>query len=274
MTETFKAKSVVETNEAYHKNESISASRINEILRSPLHFKCRYIDGVEEKKTPALEFGTLAHTALLEPKVFLENFVIEPKFSGTGSKKAYEDWQNGLKPGTIVMSQKEADAIVGMIKGIQAHPIAKKLLKGGIAEHSYYFIDPITKLPCKFRPDYLTEDGYIVNLKTTTDASRGAFSASVARYGYHVAAAFYSLGFKEVFGQEPKGYIFIPIEKTPPYAAAVYVADATVMETGEKEMRKGLDLIKRCYDQNSWPSYQSEGAENISMPMWALNLYE
>ena len=205
-------KNVPDPPEIYHKHPAINSGKIIEVLRSPLHYKSRFIDGNERKQTPAMLFGQICHAALLEPHRFQENFVIKPEFKGEGSRKAKAEWEASLPPAAIVLDQEDADTIVGMTASLLKHPGAAFLLKQGIAEQSLYFEDEVTGLPCKVRPDFLSESGFVINFKTTTDASKRSFSRDIWTYKYHIAAGLYLTGFKKVFGREAKGYAFIAVE--------------------------------------------------------------
>lgn len=260
-----------DTMEQYLANPAMSASKCREILRSPLHFKTRYIDPFEENETPALRFGKLAHAALLEPRRFLENFRVEPDVNRrtNAGKEALAAWHASLPQGAIALDGEEAKAIVGMCDALMAHPVASGLLKNGVAEHSLYWQNEATGMACKIRPDYLTEDGWLINVKTSLDASRKEFTRDIGTYDYHLGAAMQTMGFRAKFGHDPKGYVFVVCEKKPPYAVAVYVADDSVIEIGTDGVMRALQRAKACFSENRWPGYQEE-AENISVPYWMM----
>ena len=58
-----------------------------------------------------------------------------------------------------------------MVKAIQAHPFACRLLEGGTREASVLWDDPFSGLPCKARPDLLPGKLTVIDVKTTSDAS-------------------------------------------------------------------------------------------------------
>lgn len=269
MMAVMKTQAIKELSAIYHAHPAVSASKIKAVLKSARHYHYEWVEGNRKPPTEAMAFGTMAHTALLEPRMFLDNYVIQPEFKGTGSRKAKEDWLASLPDAAIVMDKEESDSIVGMIKSLQDYPPAVNILRGGIAEHSIYFTDEATGLPCKMRPDYLTESGYIVDLKTTVCSERTKFTRDLFSLGYHISVAHYLQGYKQVFGKEAKGYVFLAVEKKAPFVPSVFVADATIIEKGMADCRKGIDRIKQCMDTDVWPGYQTE-AENISLPHYAL----
>lgn len=265
---TLHSKAVKEPMEFYQKHPAISGTKIKTMLRSPAHFKDRYIDGNEDKPTPAKQFGILAHTAILEPKLFQEHMVLKPEFKGEGSRKAKKEWEESLPPTALVMDQEEADEILGMIASVQNYEVAASLLRKGIAEHSFYYNDPDTGTPCKFRPDYVTEDGWLVNIKTAASAQRHDFMSAMVRFGYHVSVAHELIGYRAIYGHDAKGYAFVVIEKGRPFVCAVYSPDTAVVDIGETERKHGMKLIMECYASQDWRFQR--GAENISVPNWKM----
>jgi exodeoxyribonuclease VIII len=266
--EAIRSKAVREPAEVYHSHPSVSCSMLREIMRSPLHYKRRYIDGVEPEPTPAKTFGTLAHAAILEPRRFLDQFVVEPPLRR--NTKEYKSWLEAQPPEKLIISNKDSDRVINMCSAVTAHEGAASLLRGGIMEHSLYFTEPATGVQCRVRPDAMTEDGYVVDLKTTRDASRKAFMRSIAQYRYDVSAGLYTEAFQTVFGRPPKGYIFIAVEHHEPYAVAVYVADDSVTEIGLAAARRSLRLLKACADADHWPGYQDGTTETIGLPNWMI----
>lgn len=256
--------------EVYHSTRAINSHGLITIAnRSPLHYYTQYIVGEKKEPTPAMKFGSTVHTALLEPEKFKQRMVLSPE-CGKRSKADKLEWEAfnaSLSLDAIVINSDEMKAIEGMLNSLMDHKIASGLLKDGIAEHSGYF--EIDGLLCKIRPDYLRSDGVVIDLKTTMDASREAFSRQIANLHYFTQAAWYADGSSTILGKEIDTCIFIAVEKDPPYACAVYVTDPTVVEKGRFHWRKAFDIYKQCMKTNHWPGYQTE-AQNISLPYWAM----
>lgn len=270
-------KAVQEPAEAYHANPAISRSMIATACESAYHYKYYYLMGNKKEETPAMKFGQIAHLAMLETEEFNRRFVVEPKFSGKGAHAAYDAWAASLPKDTIILSEKEHESLKGMCLALQDEEhfghVVRFLKKPGIKEYSFYFTDPVTGLKCRFRPDFLTEDGWIMDLKTTTKSKESAFKRGIQDNGYHIQAAFYCFGFEQVFGYKPKGYVFLPIEKKPPYMPTILTADSTILGSGEVDFRLGLNRIKEAMDKNFWPGYQT-APENVSLPAYQLHDYE
>lgn len=168
-----------------------------------------------------------------------------------------------------VLSGDEWDRLHAMRDAVMAHPKAAALLrKPGKAEQSVYWVDKATGVRCRARPDYLTDDNYVVDLKSTEDASRDQFARSCADYRYHVQAPFYCDGLTAV-KRPPKAFVFIACEKKAPFAVGVYVLDAAAVELGRIQYRENLSLYAACAKSGKWPAY-SDNIESLPLPGWYL----
>jgi len=62
------------SNEDYHTSMALSSSNLKDMLISPYHYW--YKKNAPHKSTPALLFGTLLHTMLLEPHLFDKEYFV------------------------------------------------------------------------------------------------------------------------------------------------------------------------------------------------------
>lgn len=260
--------------EQYHAHPAVGHSELVRIMRSPAHF-LEYINNPPEP-TPAMEFGTAAHTAILEPDRFGQTYVVAPKFDRrTKEGKAQAEAWEAANTGKTALTADQMDAIQKMVANIKAHNGAAGLLANGLAEMSGFWIDQETGIECKCRPDFMSMDGEtvvgIVDVKTCVDASADGFGRAIASLRYDVQAAFYHDGLKALTGREVPFY-FIAVEKDAPYAVAVYEATDEVIKVGRAKYRAALQLLKWCRDNDQWPGYQPNGEiEEINLPRWATN---
>lgn len=180
--------------------------------------------------------------------------------------------------GYTVLSPDDLAQLHAMRDAIRAHPAAAALLDGeGVAEASVYWTDEATGELCRCRPDRWRKDGILVDLKTTIDASPEGFAKSLANYRYHVQAPWYLDGASAAYEagqlpgdwQAPRAFAFIAVEKSAPYAVAVYTLDAATIELGGAQMRANLDTLAECRRTGVWPGYGDKIA-NLSLPDWYL----
>ena len=260
-------------NAAYHAHPAVSKSHLDQVARSPLHYWARYIDPqrVVPEPTAAMVLGSALHTHVLELEQWDDLYAIAPEGLDKRTKEGKAAWAAFADEakGKTVLSQADADQVMHMGRAIYAHPAAAALLAlPGKAETTWMWRDKPTGMECKCRPDWLTDDGsLIIDLKTTEDASPKGFQKSIAGFRYHVQTSWYLHGIEQATGVCPEQFIFIAVEKKPPFAVAVYAADAEMIKEGWRTAERDLEVLATCTEMSMWPGY-SETIEPISLPPW------
>jgi exodeoxyribonuclease VIII len=260
-------------NREYHQDTSrISKSGLDLFSKSPKHYWAKYLDPNREPEQPtkALIQGNAVHVAILEPEKFQGEFAVMPAFNGrtNDGKEKKEIWL-ASNEGKTIIDMDTYELCMRLRDSVFAHPAAAALLKSGRAEETIRFTDPDTGAPCKCRPDWVTPDGIIVDLKTTEDASAEGFGRSSVKYRYHVQSAFYTDGFTVDRNYAPEAFIFIAIEKTAPFQVAVYHADDATLQLGRDTYIPELHRYVACRNTNLWPGYGDE-IQRLTLPAWAF----
>jgi hypothetical protein len=267
---------VVMTADEYHRSEAIGSTSLKHVLRSPAH----YLHAKENpQEKPAFNFGRAVHMAILEPNVFASTVVVMPEFWGltrdgkkTNSpnsidvKEQREKWLLQNHGNTIVTADEMADILL-MAKALSKHKTARALLTGGAAEESYFDTCPETGLARKCRPDFL-RGNIIPDIKSTTNAHPAAFVKEIAKYNYHVSAAYYLDIVSSVLGQTFDQFIIIAIEKTAPFGVSVHLLDDAAIEEGRKLYKKALKTLAECQKTNNYPAYP-DAILSATLPNWA-----
>lgn len=267
--------------EEYHAWPCVSNSLLGQLSKSPLHAKYAMDNGYEA--TEAQKLGTAAHTAILEPHLFEQEYRRGPD-ARTNSNEWKEAEAQADADGYTIIKPEQYDHARLMAARVYDHPAAAELLAAkGINELSVRWEK--NGIPCKMRIDRGTKHaGYstILDVKTTTDASREAFQKSVQRYGYYRQGAFYLDGLQAIDihqGREPahRRYIIIAVESTPPYGVGVYELDDEAIRFGRDHERYGyrslLGEFVRCKKAGHWPSH-NEDIESLSLPRWFVGSWE
>lgn len=246
-----------------------SKSALDLVGRSAAHYK-RWLDGAEDKPTPALILGSALHCAALEPERFAREYAIQPDFGDCRFKeaKAERDRWRAANDGKTPLDTADGAAIAGMIASIRNHPKAGPLLTSGTPELTMLWTDPETGLRCKGRADFFAPQfRTAIDIKTTEDARPPAFAKSVANYGYHRQAAFYSNGFEAV-GAPIDLFVFVAVEKVEPYLVKVHTLDGDALALGEASIRRDLLAMRSCIESREFVGYDPE-INIISLPPWA-----
>lgn len=260
------------TNAEYHGGPGVSKSMLDVIAaKSPMHLQYLRSAANDNEPTAAQALGTAFHSLLLEPDDFAASYVVAPKFDkrtkdGKAGWEAFQAEHEGKQ-----FIDADMDAILSaMREAVHAHPVARALITApGHAERSVYWTDPITGELCRCRPDYWREDGIIVDVKTTDDASPEGFAKSVANWRYHVQDPFYTDGIHQATGIAPRGFVFLVVEKKAPHAVAVYSLDRESRDLGRMEYRRDLQRYADCVRSGKWPGY-GEVIQEIGVPQWKL----
>lgn len=257
-------------NADYHALPWLGASGIKRLAKSPRHFRAMQLPSrPAEKPSDAMRAGTLAHCAILEPDQLAARYAVKPP-GHDGRTVAGKAW-NAEHAHLDVVSADELQAAERQSAAIRALPEVGALLAVGQAEVSAFWIDEDTGIPCKCRPDWVSPAGdgvILVDVKTCQDASPIGFPKAVARFGYHLQAAWYCDGWTAATGQRVLGFVFAAVEADYPHAAAAYMLDDDAIERGRAECRRLLALYRQCLAADEWPGYP-ETIQPIGLPAWA-----
>ena len=255
---------------AYREAEGLSWSALKHIYPSPAHFM--EYKNAPPKQTEDLLMGSALHALVLEGEdAFAARYAVAPDVNKrTNAGKAELAAFMEANPGKELLSAEQVATIRAMAAAIEAHPKAARLLaKCGERELSIFWEDPTTGVACKGRLDGCDPDGGLVlDLKTAVDASPKGFGQAAAKFGYHGQAAFYLKGLAEE-GRTDAAFVFLAIEKAPPFAVGLYHIDGEELEAGRTMVEQYLDTYARCEAAGEWPGY-SPDVEPLNMPKWAI----
>lgn len=264
------------TEAEYRNHPAVSRSELWRIRESPQKFM--WFKQNTPAPTPALLFGQVFHKLVLELDDFGMEFAVGPECDRRtkAGKLEWADFQMESQDKTIVPAEmfRQAEA---MRDAVMAVPFAKKLLEGR-TEIPFFWRDSFTGEECKCRVDCLNESlshPIVVDLKSTTDASTEAFTKSAINYGYDFQAAMYSEGVEANIMQKPL-FVFIAVEKEPPYAVNILQADELLLRRGENLFRELLGTYHDCKVSGNWYGYLGKHNQinNLALPSWVARNVE
>ena len=238
----------------------LSYSSLKEFAKSPRH----YLDYLNRKKetTAPMLFGSMVHCLLLEPSKFNEQFAVMGTIDRRTSagKEAYAKFVEESAGKEVVMENDYNEA-----KGLADNVLSNPKLAPWIHNcHQYEkeFRAEMWGLPVRGFFDGIAED-YILEVKTTMDASPENLMRDFYNRQYHMQAGLYNL-----VSNKPIKYLII--ETKGPYDA--YIADAT-----ENYIKKGQELFSdtivkfnKCMEDNAWTKGYEYHNNNITidLPSW------
>ena len=228
-----------------------------------------------------MRFGTLIHTAILEPHTLAERTVVSPECDRrTKEGKAIYEAFLATANGREVISAKESVYLQAIQERVARDPIAGPLLQAeGNTESSLFWDDAVTGVPMRCRPDFWRKDGFVIDLKKSADSSSYGFGRSCLEYGYDRQAAIYTDGITAVTGEAPKGFIFIAIEGNADWTnikVQAHSVEQTDIDKGRARYRAGLADYVRIKaefgpDTSKWPDAIAPAIKPLRIPYHYLN---
>ena len=195
--------------------------------------------------------GSTIHCALLEPERFEADYGFYPGKVRRG--KEYEAWL--AETGKEALLKSEMQHIENVRLRLDSKPTIRKLLDSAeLIEHSFFWLDPVTGLYCKCRPDLITKHGVKLDIKTTDgDIKPKAFQRTCENMGYYIQDSMHTIGVEQAAGMKIESSGALAVQSKPPYEMTIYMYDKEYKSMGRRQVRLGLDIIKRCKDSGEWP---------------------
>jgi hypothetical protein len=279
------------------------------LAKSPLHAR-----SAQNKPSEAKSLGTLTHAMLLTPDTWRDEVLVKPSVNrATNAGKAelvewmlsivgdpgheavepyvsakmadgkrFDAMLEALEPllaatGKDVVNADKVPIAERMVESVLSKDVGRVIFESGTPELTMIAIEPISGVLCKIRPDWLPHGHeVIVDLKTAASASFEDFSRAAARYGYAIQAALYREIYHLIMLQKRPPFLHVVVENEPPYDCAIYEMDQEALESGEKKVRRALDIWAQCEESGYWPGIGYDYTErefrieSLSLPKWAL----
>jgi len=265
----------------YHKHPGLSRSGIMDLLQCPQLYWHNYLNYEKPIKsdTEALAMGSLVHTLILEPSTFIDRYYIMPDLdrrTKEGKKIYAENCEviESLKARDINLTiitkdmYDKASEIAASAKNNKVFKNIISMYNGFMEQSIFYKININDKdIVFKSRPDYYNDD-FILDVKTARCASFNSFEKAVYNDGLYIQAAMAIDALNSMSDENNyKTFIFLVIEKEPPYLTATYVLDEEVIEYGRKKYMDASLIYLECKEKDEWPSYTNK-LDIIGLPKW------
>lgn len=248
------------TNNKYHAMPGLSSTKIKDFCKSPAIYYAYHEAKKPRKKsiTSAMEFGTMVHD-ILPPGDISDVFQIIPDDvldkAGRRSGKAWNAYKEEQPENIHFVKKDDKDFIrcLDLIKNASQYKIWHILDKGksevnyGWEWEGFY---------CRARADRIIHDSnlssdVIYDLKVTSAISPDKFPKQAWDLGWHIQAAWYQYGYKQVTGKELP-FVFIAIQDKFPYVMKTYELDFEFMETGLDTCISTIKQIKERRESGVW----------------------
>ena len=253
------------SNSTYHADRNyLSSSVLKTIYKSLDQYYLEYVMGkkkeIGKELQAVFDYGTLAHSYILEPESVHKDFNFYPGFRKQG--KEYEAYlENLVNPNLPVISASQKAQVNDLIKAYDKHPVAPSLITGGFAEHT--ICGQLHGVPIKVRTDYINADkGYIVDVKTTSYPSeKESFTMTVDQLSYHLSAALYTAMAEQYYGK-PFDFYFLVLSKKDK-TCDVFKLSSAKMEAGKRMVQEACSKYVKAKASGIWtePSFIEQELE-------------
>lgn len=251
--------------QTYHARPELSSTGARTLLRVAAKFDW---DRTHPVHKDVFDLGSAVHT-----KVLGKGWpVLVFDFDSWRTKDAQAAQREAREAGAIPMLRKDFHTVQAMTFAVLNDPRARRIFEaGGQVEASLFATDPETGVPMRARPD-LMAPGRMVDLKTANDASDDGFARSAAEFGYQTQEWWYRRVRQIVTGEPDADFLFVVVEKSPPYLVNVIELDGLFAEIGRSQVDRALRLYAECSASGVWPGYErADGQPNVvGPPAWLV----
>ena len=253
--------------ENYHKREGVSSSMLKTIMVSEAHLD----EMLNRNKQPskAMILGDAFHAMLLQPERFAENYdEVQDvyKINVGGHQKGEPKYDALDRPifnyihktdGNLSIGVEDYYKLQAMHKAVLSCPEAMELLnKSKYTECSFFYKD------LKVRPDFITEDGWIVDLKTVGGMNdKPSAPDSFARNFFDLFYDIQMYMYTEVVKQDIpniKGFKFLCVDTKIPSGVQIYTfipSESPWYELGGYRFRDALKRYRKYEKSTVHPTY-------------------
>lgn len=232
------------TNDEYRAQRGYSKSDLDYIHQSPALLE--WARSAPSDGSDAVDLGTHAHCAILEPDVFADTYRKAPAGRSTQADRARLDafMASCKSSGKIALDADTYDMVIAMRDSVLAHPTARDLLTGGGVSESSIFGE-LEGVRVKCRPDRLIrERNILVDVKKVDDIRH--IARSIQEFRYYVQAAFYSDIYEQWTGHKPR-FIFVAVGQRRSigrHPVRVFELDQSDIEDGRQEYMEDLERVR------------------------------
>lgn len=260
------------TNADYHADHQWHGHTMLEVARrSVVEFAALYVSGTTPRKpaTPAMRLGSALHALVLEPDEWDSLVAVEGEFDRRTKlgRAAYESFADASSGKTIITPD-QYESVKRMAESIARHPafVAFTSHTDCVREVAIRANDLETGLPLKCKPD-LRVPGWIIDIKTTSDASPDGWCRQAASLGYARQAAHYLDVVHSGLGHSCR-FAHVVVQSSPPWECAAYYLEDTDIEHARQQNARTKRKLKACYESNVWVEPQGVEILRIKLPRW------
>lgn len=259
------------SNFEYHKADGISSSNLKDILKSPALYK--YNKENEMEPNDGIKLGTAIHTWFLEPELFDDTYVENQKNS---KGRIITDLQTSNEVDYPRLTPANFDKFDAMRDALSVCPVAQQLKDNAALIEASFFIEQGDRT-FKCRPDLITKDGWIVDLKTVggmkdSPSMPENFCRNFFDYNYDLQMFMYKRIVEAVTGKKFKGFKFLCVDAKKPISGTKCYTffdqpdnRSKHFEIGGIKFNKALELLDKCEQSGEFYVYKNVHEEDMML---------
>lgn len=211
----------------------------------------------------ALDLGSVVHALVLGVGDY--DVLDFPDYRSKAAQTARDESRAAGRTPILRDKIREAEE---MRDAIFSNTLAASVLSQGKPEVSMWATDPDTGVVMRGRADWL-RPGYLVDLKTAAGQihpSEFERTAWNRHYGLQVAWYQRILQLNDIDALP----IWVVVSKDAPYQVYVYQASRDMLELGQDDMHRALELYAQCVADDEWPGLvDDQQIHTLNVPRWA-----
>lgn len=283
----------------YRQDPALSQSEAKELLKSPAHYQARYGPNAEPfYPTASMVFGSAVHHRILEPDTFADHWCSKSEHGGEPTIPELKELLNSqgisfkstakksdllslaFPDGVPVdkrcaLSEDDWRHVHGVHAALRSHDYTGLWFDPGQSNYSKYnelsiYAKTHQGHLIKGRLDRAHIEGdkiTILDLKTTDKVDARSFQRKLVDLRYDLQASWYTRLASEAFASMEIEFIFVAVERKPPYGICLYRASESILDNGNRLMDKALNIFGERVAIDDWPAYPPEIVD-LELPSW------
>jgi hypothetical protein len=243
--------------EKYRAIPALNSSKLKHMRKTPAHFKAA-MDAPPKEVTAtqqrAFNRGKVFDRIILDGGLDAVKGTVafDPGWSKNSNK--YKEWASN-QSGKMIMPKEDFDMVLDMVDCAYSKRQFSTLFAAGTPHMVLVWQCRHTGLWCKGELDWVTDEGVLVDLKSTADAGFWFFNRNARRLGYPNQLAHYLDGLTATTGIFHSEALLAAVEVDPPHESHVFVPSEEQLYTAEDQNRERKEKLLACLESEEWPGY-------------------
>lgn len=265
------------TKQEYFALPGYSNSELGWFDVSPEYY--RHMKDLGRGPSDAMMIGSAVHYLTFEPENFFNYMMVldrnlMPEPSKDFRTKVNQEWRTNqfiiaMERGVEIIDSDDFKKAKEMANKLLDVPESRDLIKYTRAKFESVLQWVTDGVQFKGKTDEIS-DLFVLDLKTSRDASPRAFKSTIFNEKYYRQLGMYADGDRIINDTMIlKDCYIIAIESEPPYGVSVHKISTDYLELGIKEYRVLAAELEICKKNNVWPTYThkcKEGIELVELP--------